>query len=53
MMIWAGHVARIKEMRNPYKIIDGKYEGKTPIEKNMGRCVDNIKVERIEIVPCQ
>jgi hypothetical protein len=29
-MIWAGHVAYIGEMRNVYKILIGKPEGKRP-----------------------
>jgi hypothetical protein len=30
-MIWAGHVARMGEKRNPYRILVGKLEGKRPL----------------------
>jgi hypothetical protein len=32
-MGWAGHVARIEEMRYAYNILVGKPEGKTPLEE--------------------
>jgi hypothetical protein len=32
-MRWAGHVARIRETRNAYKILVGKPEGKGPLGK--------------------
>jgi hypothetical protein len=31
MMRWAGHVARMGEKRNAYKIVVGKPEGKRPL----------------------
>jgi hypothetical protein len=31
-MRWAGHVARIGEKRNAYRILVGKPEGKRPLE---------------------
>jgi hypothetical protein len=31
-MIWAGHVARMGEKRNAYRILVGKPEGKRPLE---------------------
>jgi hypothetical protein len=30
-MRWAGHIARMAEMRNAYKIVDGKRKGKGPL----------------------
>jgi hypothetical protein len=30
-MIWAGHVARMGEMKNAYRIMMGKPEGKRPV----------------------
>jgi hypothetical protein len=30
-MIWVGHVARMGEMRNAYRILVGKPEGKRPL----------------------
>jgi hypothetical protein len=39
---WAGHVARLGEARNAYRILVGKPEGKRPLGKPMCRWVDNI-----------
>jgi hypothetical protein len=38
----AGHVARIGEKRNAYKLLVGKPEGKRPLGRPRRRCVDNI-----------
>jgi hypothetical protein len=40
-----GHVARIGEMRNAYKIFVGKPEGKGPHERPRRRWKDNIVME--------
>jgi hypothetical protein len=32
-MRWAGHVARMGEKRNVYKLLVGKPEGKRPLER--------------------
>jgi hypothetical protein len=40
---WAGHVARMGETRNSYRILVGKVEGKTPLGRPRCRWVDNIK----------
>jgi hypothetical protein len=32
-MRWAGHVARMEEKRNAYRILVGKSEGKRPLGK--------------------
>jgi hypothetical protein len=32
-MRWAGHVARMEEERNVYKVLVGKTEGKRPLER--------------------
>jgi hypothetical protein len=32
-MRWVGHVAHIRDMRNAYKILVGKPEGKRPLRK--------------------
>jgi hypothetical protein len=42
-MIWAGHVARMGEKRNAYRILLGKPEGKSPLGKPRRRLVENIK----------
>jgi hypothetical protein len=44
-MRWAGHVARMGEKRNAYRILMGKPEGKRPIGKPRCRWVDNIKID--------
>jgi hypothetical protein len=48
-MKWAGHVARIGEKRNAYRILVGKPEGKRPLGRKRHRCVDNIKMDLREI----
>jgi hypothetical protein len=48
-MRWAGHVARMGEMRNAYRILVGKPEGKRPLERPRRRWVDNIKMNLREI----
>jgi hypothetical protein len=42
---WAGHVARMGEKRNAYRIFVGKPEGKRPLGKPRRRWVDNIKID--------
>jgi hypothetical protein len=44
-MRWAGHVARIGEKRNSYRILVGKPEGKRPLGRPKRRWVDNIKTD--------
>jgi hypothetical protein len=46
-MMWAGHVARMREKRNAYRILVGKPEGKRPLGRH--RWVDNIKMDLREI----
>lgn len=41
---WAGHVARIGEMRSANKTVVGKLEGKRQLEKIWRRWKDNIKL---------
>jgi hypothetical protein len=48
-MRWAGHVARMGEMRNAYMILVGKPEGKRPLGSPRRRWVDNIKLDIREI----
>jgi hypothetical protein len=42
-MRWAGHVARLWEKRNAYRILVGKPEGKRPLGRPRRRLVDSIK----------
>jgi hypothetical protein len=37
-MRWAGHVARMEEKRNAYRILVGKPEGKRPLGRPRRRC---------------
>jgi hypothetical protein len=48
-MNWAGHVARMGEKRNAYRLLDGKPEGKTPLERPRRRWMNNIKVDLGEV----
>jgi hypothetical protein len=42
---WAGHVARMGEKRNAYRILVGKPEGKRPLLRSSHMWVDNIKMD--------
>jgi hypothetical protein len=42
-MRWAGHVARIGEMRNAYRILVGKPEGKRPLGRPRRWWVNSIE----------
>jgi hypothetical protein len=44
-MIWAGHVARMGEKRNAYRILMRKPEGKRPLGRPRCRWLDNIKTD--------
>jgi hypothetical protein len=48
-MRWAGHVARMGETRNVYRILLGKPEGKRPLGRPRCRLVDNIKMDLREL----
>jgi hypothetical protein len=48
-MKWAGHVARMGEKRNAYRILVGKPEEKGPLIRPRRRWVDNIKMDHREI----
>jgi hypothetical protein len=48
-MRWAGHVARMGETRNAYRILVGKPEGKRSLGRPRRRWVDNIKIDLREI----
>jgi hypothetical protein len=48
-MRWAGHVARMGEMMNEYRILAGKPEGRKPLGIPRRRCVDDIKMYLSEI----
>jgi hypothetical protein len=48
-MRWTGHVARMGEKRNAYRILVGKPKGKRPLGRPRHRRVDNIKIDLREI----
>jgi hypothetical protein len=48
-MRWAGHVARMGETRNAYRILVGKPEEKRALGRPRRRWVDNIKMDLREI----
>jgi hypothetical protein len=49
IMRWAGHVARMGEKRNAYRILVGKPEGKRSLGRQRRRWVDNTKMDLREI----
>jgi hypothetical protein len=48
-MRWAGHVARMGEKRNMYRLLVGKSERKRPLGRPRRRWIDNIKKDLLEI----
>jgi hypothetical protein len=44
-MRWAGHVARMGEKTNAYRILVGKPKSKRPLRRPSRRWVDNIKMD--------
>jgi hypothetical protein len=48
-MRWAGHVARMGEKRNAYRLLVGKPEGKIPLGRPRRRWVDNIRMDLGEV----
>jgi hypothetical protein len=48
-MRWAGHIARMAEKRNVYRLLVGKPEGKRPLGRPRRRWIDNIKMDLLEI----
>jgi len=53
-MIWSkrtrvGHAERMGEIRNEYKILAGKLEGKRPLGRLSSRGEDNIRIDVREI----
>jgi hypothetical protein len=48
-MKWAGHLARIGEKRNAYRLLLGKSEGKRPLGRPRHRWVDNIRMDLGEV----
>jgi hypothetical protein len=49
MLRWAGHVSRIGEKRNMYRLLVGKPEGKRPLGRLRRRWIDNTQMDLLEI----
>jgi hypothetical protein len=41
---WAGHVVRVRQKRNAYRILVGKPEGKRPLGRPRRKRLDNVKI---------
>jgi len=48
-MRWAGHVARMGEEREVYRVLVEKPEGKRPLGRPRRRWVDNIRTDPQEV----
>jgi hypothetical protein len=48
-MRWAGHVARMREKRNAYRLLVRKPQGKRPLGRRKRRWVDNIRMDLGEV----
>jgi hypothetical protein len=48
-MRWSGHIARMGEKRNAYRLLVGKPEGKRPLLRPRRRWVDNIRTDLGEV----
>jgi hypothetical protein len=48
-MRWAGHVTRMGEKRNTYRLLVGKPEGKGPLGRPRCRLVYNIRMDLVEV----
>ena len=46
---WAGHVARMEQSRNAYRVLVRKPEGKRPLERPRRRWEDNSKMDLREV----
>jgi hypothetical protein len=48
-MRWTGHVARVGEKRDAYRLLVGKPDGKSPLGRPRRRGVDNIRMDLGEV----
>jgi hypothetical protein len=46
--MWTGHVARLGEKMNAYRLLVGKPEGRWPLGKPRHRWMDNIRTVLLE-----
>jgi hypothetical protein len=47
-MRWEGHVARMVEKRNAYRLLVRKPEGRRPLGRPRHRWLDNIRIDFVE-----
>jgi hypothetical protein len=45
----AGHVARMGEKRNAYRLLVGKPEGRRPLGRPRRRWLDNVRMDLVEV----
>jgi hypothetical protein len=48
-MSWAGHITRLREERNAYRLLVWKPEGKRPLGRSRRRWVANIRMDLLEL----
>jgi hypothetical protein len=48
-MRWAGHVARMREKSNAYRMLVRKPEGRRPLRRPRRRWMDNIRMHLVEV----
>jgi hypothetical protein len=48
-MRWVGHVARMEEERNAYRLLVGKPEGRRPLGRPRRRWLDNVRIDLVEV----
>jgi hypothetical protein len=48
-MRWAGHVARMGENRNVYRLLVQKPEGRRPLGRPRRRWLDNIRMDLVKM----
>jgi hypothetical protein len=48
-MRWEGHVARMRDKRNAYRLLVGKPEGKRPLGRPRRRWMDNVMMDLGEV----
>jgi hypothetical protein len=48
-MKWVGHVARMGEKRNEYRLLLGNPEGRSPLGRPRRRWLDNIRMDLAEV----
>jgi predicted small integral membrane protein len=49
-MRWAGHVARMGQKRNAYRLLVGKPEGRRALGRPRRKWVDKIRIDLVEVV---